>query len=104
MQTLGLGLSEPCISVWRTLVADGSPVAVMYDVVHPGISLPGVDALRAEVEQGRMVLDVLIDIGVPVTYARTRVMLDCAVLAASGPTSLAWRVGALATRSASSRS
>jgi GntR family transcriptional regulator len=60
--------------VWRTLVAGGSPVAVMYDVVHPSIALPGLDALRAEVEQGRMVLDVLIDIGVPVTYARTRVM------------------------------
>ena len=68
------GALEPCTSVWRTLVAGGSPVAVMYDVVHPSIALPELDALRGEVEQGRMVLDVLIDIGVPVTYARTRVM------------------------------
>jgi GntR family transcriptional regulator len=73
-EALGLELSEPCTSVWRTLVAGGSPVAVMYDVVHPSIALPDLDALRVEVEQGRMVLDVLIDIGVPVTYARTRVM------------------------------
>jgi GntR family transcriptional regulator len=73
-EALGLGASESCTSVWRTLLAGGSPVAVMYDVVHPSISLPKIDELRAEVERGRMVLDVLIDIGVPVTYARTRVM------------------------------
>ena len=73
-EALGLEPSEPTTSVWRTLVAGGSPVAVMYDVVHPSIGLPDVDDLRAAVEQGQMVLDVLIDLGVPVTYARTRVM------------------------------
>jgi GntR family transcriptional regulator len=46
----------------------------MYDVVHPAIALPDPDALRGALERGQMVLDVLIDIGVPVTYARTRVM------------------------------
>ncbi|HEY2318380.1 MAG TPA: GntR family transcriptional regulator [Solirubrobacteraceae bacterium] len=73
-EALGLEPSTPTISVWRTLVADGSPVAVMYDVVHPDIALPQLDGLREALEQGQMVLDVLIDIGVPVTYARTRVM------------------------------
>ena len=73
-EALGLEPSTPTTSVWRTLVADGSPVAVMYDVVHPDIGLPERDGLRAALEQGQMVLDVLIDVGVPVTYARTRVM------------------------------
>ena len=73
-EALGVEPSVPCTSIWRTLVAGGSPVAVMYDVVHPSIALPDLEALRAEVERGQMVLDVLIDIGVPVTYARTRVM------------------------------
>ncbi len=73
-EALGLEPSTPTTSVWRTLVADGSPVAVMYDVVHPAIALPDPDALRGALERGQMVLDVLIDIGVPVTYARTRVM------------------------------
>jgi GntR family transcriptional regulator len=73
-EALGVEPSVPCTSIWRTLVAGGSPVAVMYDVVHPSIALPALEALRAEVERGQMVLDVLIDIGVPVTYARTRVM------------------------------
>jgi GntR family transcriptional regulator len=73
-EALGLELSEPTTTVWRTLVAGGAPVAVMYDVVHPSIDLPDIADLRAELERGRMVLDVLIDIGVPVTYARTRVM------------------------------
>ncbi|MGZ4298970.1 MAG: GntR family transcriptional regulator [Solirubrobacteraceae bacterium] len=69
----GLEPCTPTCSVWRTLVADGAPVAVMYDVVHPDIALP-LDELRLALERGQMVLDVLIDIGVPVTYARTRVM------------------------------
>ncbi len=73
-EALGLEPSTPTTSVWRTLVADGSPVAVMYDVVHPAIALPDPDALRGALERGQMVLDVLIDMGVPVTYARTRVM------------------------------
>jgi GntR family transcriptional regulator len=73
-EALGLEPSTPTTSVWRTLVADGAPVAVMYDVVHPDIVLPELDGLREALEQGQMVLDVLIDIGVPVTYARTRVM------------------------------
>src|SRR5947209_12246253 len=34
-EALGLEPSTPTCSVWRTLMADGSPVAVMYDVVHP---------------------------------------------------------------------
>ena len=56
----------------RTLVAGGTPVAVMYDVVHPSIELPEPRLLR-ELRRGRMVLDVLIELGVPITFARTRV-------------------------------
>ncbi len=48
------------------------PVAVMYDVVHPSIELPEPRLLR-ELRRGRMVLDVLIELGVPITFARTRV-------------------------------
>ena len=58
----------------RTLVANEAPVAVRFDVVHPKVSLPDVDELRVILERGQMVLDVLIDLGVPVTYARTRVI------------------------------
>ncbi|HLH64898.1 MAG TPA: GntR family transcriptional regulator [Solirubrobacteraceae bacterium] len=60
-------------TVTRTLLADGAPMAIMFDVVHPSVALPGESELRRELEAGRMVLDVLIEIGVPVTYARTRV-------------------------------
>jgi GntR family transcriptional regulator len=73
-EALGLHPSAKTTAIWRTLVADGSPVAVMFDVVHPEIALPDTGELRAVLEQGQMVLDVLIDSGVPVTYARTRVM------------------------------
>ena len=73
-EALGLDPDATTITITRTLVAGGSPVAVMYDVVHPQIALPSADDLQVALVQGQMVLDVLIDIGVPVTYARTRVM------------------------------
>ena len=73
-EALGLSPIAPATTVARTLVANEAPVAVMFDVVHPKVSLPDVDELRAILERGQMVLDVLIDLGVPVTYARTRVI------------------------------
>ena len=73
-EALGLAPIAQVMTIARTLVADGAPVAVMYDVVHPKVSLPGDDALREALERGQMVLDVLIGLGVPVTFARTRVI------------------------------
>ncbi len=73
-EALGLEPEAHATAISRTLVAGGSPVAVMFDVVHPSIELPPEDKLRSELERGRMVLDVLIDSGVPVTFARTRVI------------------------------
>jgi DNA-binding GntR family transcriptional regulator len=72
-EALGLAPAAKATAIWRTLLADGSPVAVMFDVVHPDIALD-VDALQVALGRGQMVLDMLIDNGVPVTYARTRVM------------------------------
>jgi GntR family transcriptional regulator len=73
-EALGLAPIAQVTTIARTLEANEAPVAVMFDVVHPKVSLPDDDALRARLEGGQMVLDVLIAIGVPVTYARTRVI------------------------------
>ncbi|MGH2890659.1 MAG: GntR family transcriptional regulator, partial [Solirubrobacteraceae bacterium] len=73
-EALGLHPEAPALAVTRTLLAGGSPVAVMFDVVHPSVALGDGDRLRVPLERGRMVLDLLIEMGVPVTYARTRVM------------------------------
>jgi GntR family transcriptional regulator len=73
-EALGLAPIAQATTIARTLVANDAPVAVMFDVVHPKVSLPQDDALRDQLEGGQMVLDVLISIGVPVTYARTRVI------------------------------
>lgn len=73
-EALGLHPEAPALAVTRTLLAGGSPVAVMFDVVHPSVALGDGDRLRIPLERGRMVLDLLIEMGVPVTYARTRVM------------------------------
>jgi GntR family transcriptional regulator len=71
-EALGLAANAKATAIRRTLLTGDAPVAVMFDVVHPDIVLD-VGALRAELRRGRMVLDVLIEMGVPVTYARTRV-------------------------------
>ena len=73
-EALGLAPIAPATTVARTLLANEAPVAVMFDVVHPKVSLPDDDSLRGALEQGQMVLDVLIGLGVPVTFARTRVI------------------------------
>ncbi|HEY8763627.1 MAG TPA: GntR family transcriptional regulator [Solirubrobacteraceae bacterium] len=73
-EALGLAPNARATTISRTLTANGEPVAVMFDVVHPDVALPGEPELRAALERGQMVLDVLIELGVPVTYARTRVI------------------------------
>jgi GntR family transcriptional regulator len=73
-EALGLAPIAQATTIARTLEADDAPVAVMFDVVHPKVSLPEDEALRAQLGGGQMVLDVLIAIGVPVTFARTRVI------------------------------
>ena len=73
-EALGLAPHAQAIAITRTLLADGTPVAVMFDIVHPAIELPVEKVVRSALERGQMVLDVLIEIGVPVTFARTRVM------------------------------
>jgi GntR family transcriptional regulator len=73
-EALGLAPIAQVTTIARTLEANEAPVAVMFDVVHPKVSLPDDDALRQRLEGGQMVLDVLIAIGVPITYARTRVI------------------------------
>jgi GntR family transcriptional regulator len=73
-EALGLKADAQTTTFSRTLMAGGSPVAVMFDVVHPSIPLGSEAALRTTLVAGRMVLDVLIEIGVPVMFARTRVM------------------------------
>jgi GntR family transcriptional regulator len=73
-EALGLAPIAQAVTVSRTIVANDAPVAVMFDVVHPKVSLPDDAQLRVALERGEMVLDVLIGLGVPVTYARTRVI------------------------------
>jgi GntR family transcriptional regulator len=72
-EALGLPPAAEATTISRTLVADGAPVAVMFDAVHPDVTLPTDDDLRALLEAGQTVLDALLASGVPVTYARTRV-------------------------------
>jgi GntR family transcriptional regulator len=73
-EALGLAPIAQVTTIARTLEANEAPVAVMFDVVHPKVSLPDDDELRDRLASGQMVLDVLIAIGVPVTFARTRVI------------------------------
>ena len=44
----------------------------MRDIVHPDVDLPPAEELRAAVAAGEMVLDVLVERGVPIAFARTQ--------------------------------
>ena len=63
----------PATTITRTILADGDPVAVMRDVLRPGLAGPARAELERAVEAGAMVLDALIAAGVPVAFAVTRV-------------------------------
>src|SRR4051794_2078850 len=69
----GLDPERAAWTVTRTILADGEPVAVMRDVVRPGIALPPRRRLSAAIEAGAMVLDVLLDEGVPIAFGVTHV-------------------------------
>jgi DNA-binding GntR family transcriptional regulator len=73
-ELLGLEPGTQVTTIFRVLLADGSPAAVMFDVVHPDVELPSTTRLERRLEGGQMVLDVLIELGVAVAFARTRVM------------------------------
>ncbi len=72
-EVLGLEASTPVVTIDRVLLADGRPAAVMFDVTHPAVELPATPRLKRMLEGGRMVLDVLIEVGVAVAFARTHV-------------------------------
>jgi GntR family transcriptional regulator len=72
-EAFGLDPETPAPTISRTIIADREPVAVMRDVVRPGIELPPEPTLRASIEAGCMVIDVLLDQGVAIAFAVTRV-------------------------------
>jgi GntR family transcriptional regulator len=73
-ELLALEPSTHVTTIFRVLMADGSPAAVMFDVVHPSVELPQIARLERRLEDGLMVLDLLIELGLAVAFARTRVM------------------------------
>ncbi len=72
-ELLEIAPGTPVLTIERVVVADGEPAALMRDVIHPDVSLPGERRLRERFERGDMVLDVLLAAHVPVGHARTRV-------------------------------
>jgi GntR family transcriptional regulator len=72
-EVFGLDPETPAWTITRTILADREPVAVMRDVVRPGVSLPSERTLRSAIEAGSMVLDVLLEHGVAIAFAVTHV-------------------------------
>ena len=69
----GLPPETAGMTVTRTILADGEPVATMRDTVRPGVLLPPEKRLSRAIEGGSMVLDVLLEQGVQVAFAVTHV-------------------------------
>lgn len=72
-EALGLAHGARAPLIHRTLLADGIVAAYMRDSVHPDVELPPPDELRREIEAGKMVLDVLVERGQTIAFARTQV-------------------------------
>jgi GntR family transcriptional regulator len=72
-EALDLRRGTSATQVTRTLIADGTVAAHMRDVVHPEHELPPRDELEQLLEGGKMVLDVLVERGDPIAFARTQV-------------------------------
>ncbi len=73
-ELMALDAGTQVTTIFRVLLADDSPAAVMFDVVHPAVELPSTPRLERRLEGGQMVLDVLIELGVAIAFTRTRVM------------------------------
>jgi GntR family transcriptional regulator len=72
-EALGIRRGARATLIQRTVLADGMVAAHMRDIVHPDVDLPPPDQLRAAIASGEMVLDVMVERGVPVAFARTQV-------------------------------
>jgi DNA-binding GntR family transcriptional regulator len=59
--------------VSRLLIVEGRPNAVMTDIVHPRVDLPSPEKLDAWLRAGNMILDVLIEHGLPVAFSSTSI-------------------------------
>jgi len=72
-EVFGVSPDAQAWTVSRTILADREPVAVMRDVVRPGVALPPEKRIRRAIEGGGMVLDVLLEQGIAVAFAVTHV-------------------------------
>jgi GntR family transcriptional regulator len=72
-ELFGVAANTPATRVTRVLLMDGEPGAWMRDVVHPDVELPAPPRIKAMLEKGQMVLDILLKQGVPVAYTRAHI-------------------------------
>ncbi len=72
-RVFGLPPTTVAPRIQRVVLADGEPSAFMVDTVRPDLPLPEAGELRAAFTAGRMLLDVLLERGVPIAFATTRV-------------------------------
>lgn len=72
---LGLEPNAEAVVVERVLVTGGEPGAYMLDVIHPSAPLPPADELAGELDEGAMVLDLLLT-ALPIAFGRTHIYAD----------------------------
>ena len=72
-EALGIRRGTRAPLIQRTLLADGTVTAQMRDILHPDVDVPPFEELREAVTAGEMVLDVLVERGLPIAFARTHV-------------------------------
>ena len=72
-ERMGVEPGATATRVERVVVADGRPLALMADTVHPDVPLPTEARLRRAISRGEMVLDVLLAADVQIAYSMTSI-------------------------------
>ena len=72
-RVFGLADDAEAPVITRLLIVEGRPNAVMTDIVHPDVDLPPLKALDESLREGNMILDVLVDQGLPVAFSSTSI-------------------------------
>jgi DNA-binding GntR family transcriptional regulator len=71
--TFDVPAGRPAVHVHRVVLIDGAPAAIMRDVLSPEVELLPLPSMEEALCRGAMVLDVLVDAGLPVGFSSTRI-------------------------------
>jgi GntR family transcriptional regulator len=72
-EVFGLAADAVAPRISRVVTVNDRPNAIMIDVVHPDVPLPPIDEIDRSLTEGRMILDILVEHGMPIAFSSTSI-------------------------------